>query len=83
MIKYEDECVGCAPELGCTAPWCDRLSVERYYCDKCGAAADYVLDDGEELCEDCAATELDAQWNDLSLDEKADLLDVALKRLDG
>ena len=46
MIKYEDECVGCPPNMGCMGDACKYRNVKHLYCDKCG-------EDCEELCEDC------------------------------
>ena len=45
MIKYEDECVGCPPEMGCLGDSCPNRDVKHLYCDKCKA-------DCEELCEE-------------------------------
>ena len=54
MVKYENECVGCPPEMGCLGDACPNRKVPRYYCDKCDAEMDEIYDvDGEELCEDC------------------------------
>ena len=36
MIKYEDECVGCPPEMGCMGNSCPNRNVKHLYCDKCG-----------------------------------------------
>ena len=35
MIKYENECVGCPPEMGCLGDECSNRNVPHYYCDKC------------------------------------------------
>lgn len=54
MIQYEDECVGCPPEMGCMGSMCPYRNVAHAYCDVCGEEAEefYYLD-GEYLCEDC------------------------------
>ena len=55
MIKYEDDCVGCPPEMSCIGDSCpNRRSVQHFYCDRCGDDVEelYFLD-GQELCENC------------------------------
>ena len=55
MIKYENECVGCPPEMGCLGNVCPNRNVPRYYCDRCGEEVDSYFDiDGEMVCNDCA-----------------------------
>lgn len=57
-IKYEDECVGCPPELGCLGSACSKRNVPHYYCDgeDCGEEFHptelYHVDD-QMLCVDC------------------------------
>lgn len=58
MIKYEDECCGCAvPAYPCLGSTCPNRNVPHYYCDTCGEEVDefYVVDDSadEYICEDC------------------------------
>lgn len=54
MIKLEDECVGCAKELGCLGSACKYKDVPHLYCDDCGDEADELYDfDGEQLCDKC------------------------------
>ena len=36
MVRLEDECVGCPPELGCLGQLCPYQNVPRCYCDECG-----------------------------------------------
>ena len=55
MIRYENECVGCPPEMGCLGDGCPNRRVPRYYCDKCGEEIDSYFDiDNEMVCDDCA-----------------------------
>lgn len=55
MIKYENECVGCPPEMGCLGSACPNRNVPYYYCDRCGGNMDAYFDIGNEMiCEDCA-----------------------------
>lgn len=57
-IKYEDECVGCPPEMGCLGSACRNRNVPHYYCDgeDCGEEFHpselYHFED-EMLCVDC------------------------------
>lgn len=53
MIRYENDCVGCHEELGCTYELCPYYRVAHLYCDECGNEVDVLYDDGEELCIDC------------------------------
>ena len=56
MIKIENECVGCPPEMGCIGSSCPYIRVPHLYCDKCGADVDELFADetGEfTLCEEC------------------------------
>ena len=57
MIKYENECVGCPPEMGCSDA-CPYKKVPVYYCDECGEEIGYkedvyTTDGADHLCEDC------------------------------
>lgn len=56
MIRFENDCVGCPPELGCLGEACPNQHVPILVCDKCGYEPDelylYEVDD-EQLCEEC------------------------------
>ena len=60
MIRYENECVGCPPEMGCLGESCPNRNVMHLYCDKCKDDCEelYVFD-GEELCEECLLDSFD------------------------
>ena len=55
MVKYENDCIGCAapgyPRLGES---CRYRNVKHLCCDDCGDDVEklYCVDD-QELCEDC------------------------------
>ena len=55
-VTFENECVGCPPEIGCLGDSCPNRKVAHYFCDKCDAEVSledlYEVDD-EDLCEDC------------------------------
>lgn len=61
MVKYENECVGCATETyPCIGKTCPKRSVRHLYCDLCGDDVEklYILN-GEELCIDCVIDSLE------------------------
>lgn len=56
LVKYEDECVGCAsPGYPCQGENCPNRKVPHYYCDICGHEIDGIpiFDYGYELCNIC------------------------------
>ena len=55
MVKVENGCVGCPPEMGCMGSSCPNRNVKVIYCDCCGEEiCDEVYEvEGEDLCEDC------------------------------
>lgn len=62
MIRIENECVGCPPEMGCLGSCCPNRNVKRIYCDICGEEIDYDSsrwDDSVDyhVCEDCEPDE--------------------------
>ena len=60
MITYENECVGCPPELGCLYDACPKRNVKHLYCDKCGCEEERLYNyDGEELCAECLLSEFE------------------------
>ena len=60
MITYENECVGCPPEMGCMGNSCPNKNVQHMCCDQCGYEHEelYVYD-GQELCADCVLNSLE------------------------
>lgn len=59
MVRYENDCVGCPQDLGCSKISCPFYRVPHYYCDSCGIESDklYHLYD-EHLCESCLLKEV-------------------------
>ena len=53
LIKVENECIGCPPELGCIGSACRYSKVTRYYCDECGDEKKLFYYDDRELCLSC------------------------------
>lgn len=78
MIEYENDCVGCPPEIGCFGSSCPNRNVPHAYCDKCGDEAPiYSLDDDDEqLCEECMIRKLNDLWNSLSRNDKLEMFNV-------
>lgn len=59
MIKYENECIGCDPDLGCIGNSCPYLNVPRLYCDSCGCEEDLYWWEDAQLCIDCIIEQLE------------------------
>lgn len=62
MVEYLDECCGCATEsYPCMGSACSMRNVPHYFCDKCKDEFQseelYVMDDGQELCQECLLAE--------------------------
>lgn len=53
MITYENECVGCPPEIGCMGSACPYRYVPHYYCDNCGRELYEVDDNDRQICTEC------------------------------
>lgn len=80
MIKYENQCVDCG--LPCLGRSCPNRNVAVYYCDTCGDECGECYEiDSEDYCEDCARQYLRGYFDDLSLDEQAELLDIGIKEV--
>lgn len=60
MIRIENECVGCPPDIGCIGNSCPYWSVTRFYCDECDNEEDVLYWwDGQQLCLDCIEARLE------------------------
>ena len=58
MITFENECVGCPPEMGCLGSCCPYRYVPHLECDSCKDEVEELYDtDRGQLCEDCATDE--------------------------
>lgn len=61
MIKYQNDCCGCAvPAYPCLGDSCPLRHSRHLYCDKCGDDVEklYYLN-GEELCKNCVLEKLE------------------------
>ena len=60
MIKYENDCCGCAvPSYPCLGESCSRRHAPHYYCDNCGDETELYRFEGVELCIHCIIDSLD------------------------
>jgi hypothetical protein len=76
MLKYEDYCVSCPPEMGCLGSSCPNRNVAVYYCDTCDDYAAYQLD-GEDYCEECAEKYLVSLYDNPEDCEELDIYEMA------
>ncbi len=85
MIKYENHCCDCAvPGYPCMGSFCPYINVPVYYCDSCNndIYAEYEIDGGH-YCEDCTKKYLRETFDNLTLSEQAELLEIDMKGLEG
>lgn len=73
MIKYEEDCVGCPPEIGCLGSSCPNRNVPHTYCDRCGDEAQLYQFSGEQICKDCLSAEIDEWWGSLTITERREI----------
>lgn len=77
MKIIENHCVCC--ELPCLGMSCPLTHVAVYYCDICRKeGADYMIE-GTDYCKDCAEKHIQENFDELSIYEKADLLNIKLR----
>jgi len=67
--------------MGCLGRICRYVDVPVDYCDSCnGEGAKYRID-GEDYCEECAKEYLKDIFNDLTIIEQAEVLDIDIERI--
>ena len=83
MEKIENHCVECTSYgLHCIGESCEKRRVKVSYCDSCKwHEADYMIGK-EEYCHECAEEILMEAFKELSLHEKASLLDVTIEDIE-
>lgn len=84
MIKYENHCCGCAvPAYPCIGNACPNVNVPVYYCDICDndIYAEYDIE-GEHYCEKHAKEYLEERFEELSVSERAEILNISLKNVE-
>ena len=80
MKKIENRCVDCG--MPCLSS-CRLRNVNVCYCDRCkDDNAIYTIND-EDLCEHCADTVLNELFDELTISEKAEALNLTLHEVDG
>jgi len=55
---YENECVGCPPNMGCMGDSCPNRHVLHIECDECHDEfyeREIIEENGKDYCEDCYA----------------------------
>lgn len=66
MIRFENECVGCPPHMGCMGSACPYSHVPYLTCDKCEDEVEELYDTNEgQLCEECVRK----MYDDLEVEE--------------
>jgi hypothetical protein len=78
MRIYENNCVGCPPEIGCRGQTCPYINVPTDYCDVCKSEIAKYKIEGDDYCQSCATEFLSESFSTLSIDEKANLLELGL-----
>lgn len=73
MIQYEDDCVGCPPEIGCFGNSCPKRNIPHTYCDRCGDEARLYSFDDEQICENCLSAEINEWWGSLTMTERREI----------
>lgn len=60
LVTYENECVGCPPELWCLGSACPYRNVPYFYCDECEEDVEELFKwDDKQLCIDCIKKKLE------------------------
>ena len=83
MIRYKDECRSCAvPGYPCIGSACSYRNVPHYYCDLCDSEEAVYKIEGECYCEKCANKYIQETFDDFTMMEKAELLDMDFTKID-
>ena len=54
MVRYENGCVGCPPEMGCMGNACPYVNQRILECDECGQEVEELYEyEGRQVCDDC------------------------------
>lgn len=77
--KIENHCVNCV--LPCIGSSCPYHDVPVDYCDACGDEGAIYRIDGEDLCEDCAEERVKEIFDDMTLSEKAEVVNIDLEKI--
>lgn len=83
MIEYVNECCDCSsPGYPCIGEACSNRNVPRYRCDVCGIRGDIysVTDEDIDLCEQHLDEYLRESFDELIVEEKAEVLKVNIRK---
>lgn len=81
MRSYENQCVGCPPDIGCMGEACKYMNVPVNHCDRCDNEDAIFEIDGNDYCGNCAKEYLQEMFDELTTLEKAEMLDVDIKTI--
>lgn len=82
-MKVEvNDCVGCPPNMGCLGSGCPMRHSYYYKCDECEAEYVDCRIDGMDLCDECADKYLNEMFEQCTIREKAEMLDVEYELLE-
>lgn len=79
MLKLENNCVNCG--LHCLGKDCKNVDVPTHYCDYCNkqVLAEYKIEE-DDFCKKCANDYLQNLFNDLTIQDRAKVLELTLKK---
>ena len=81
MRSYENQCVGCPPDIGCMGEACKYMNAPVNHCDWCDSEDAIFEIDGNDYCENCAKKYLQEMFDELTTLEKAEILDIDIKTI--
>lgn len=74
--RIENHCVDCG--LPCLGKLCPYRNVPVDYCDDCGDEGAKYRIEGDDLCETCLEKRIRESFDNLTLSEKAEAVDIDL-----
>lgn len=77
--KIENHCVSCGQP--CLGNACVYRNVPVFYCDNCENEGAKYRYNGEDLCENCVKTFIKDEFDELSITEQAELLNMRLYKI--
>ena len=80
MLRIEDQCVDCG--LPCLGNSCAYQNIKIFCCDQCGREDASYRIDGEDYCEKCAKDYIKNIFDEFSLSEQAEILNVNMQKIE-
>ncbi|MBQ2397776.1 MAG: hypothetical protein II304_12210 [Bacteroidales bacterium] len=77
--QIENQCIDCG--LHCIGNACRYRNVVVDYCDDCGDEGARYRIDSDDLCEDCVKARIKEAFDDLTLSEQAEAVDIDLSEI--